>query len=419
MAIFSSTQMSWSEPWFFLLRIRERPSWIKRFVAGLVVSVAMFAAMFFSARHAALGLPQTIGLSLACGFVLILLIDVPNLQRDVTIKDDCIIVGNSFGRGNFVTFDFAHIDAVELLRPEDWNRPWGAMLIDIPGETYLTAVPVKTSLETAADVLHRLGLPVALRGWEPSETDTRVKVQDEVSLPADAVRGVASIRPVEATEPKLTPPSAMAMQVVIGLGPTILALAGLIAAGVYIAMGWKTLPTTTKLLAGGGAFAAFVVSVVWLIKVGQFIANRYGVTVAEKQLRLRSGALFRGDETDLIPIEVFDRSAWTSVLAKTIDFGFLQIDPGRRLLRFEGEKNRWEIPTSALTALKVEQSHVGSEANQNAEKRYYVTLAAEHDGEPWEVGMYRTRTETGADTADHRSARAQALFRQVAEAAQT
>jgi hypothetical protein len=417
-AIFSSTQISWSEPWFFLLRIRERPGWIKRLILALVIALVMFVAMFFGGRHAALGLPQTIGLALLCGFTLVLLFDVPNLQRDVTIKEDCVIVGNSFGRGNFSTFEFKHVQSVELLRPEDWNRPWGAMLLELPDDVFLTAVPRKVSLTMIADILHRLEVPVALRGWEPSAADTRIQVQDELVIAPESVRGVAAIRPVEPGEPKLTPLACMAVQIAVALGPAVLSLIGLIAAGVYVAMGWKTLPLGTKLLAGGGAFAAFVVSVAWLIYIGQFIANKYAVGVGEKQLRLRVGSLYRGDETDLIPVEVFDRTAWTSVLAKSIDFGFLQIDRPRRLLRFEGEKNRWEIPANALTTLRIEQSHVGSEANQNAEKRYFVTLAAQHNGEPWEVGFTQTRTEIGSDGTAKRSARAQNLFREIASTLQ-
>ena len=47
------------------------------------------------------------------------------------------------------------------MRPEQWNRPWGAMVIGLGGEGgFLLAVPKKVSLETLADILHRLGVAV-------------------------------------------------------------------------------------------------------------------------------------------------------------------------------------------------------------------------------------------------------------------
>ena len=59
---------------------------------------------------------------------------------------------------------------------------------------------------------------------------------------------------------------------------------------------------------------------------------------------------------------------------------------------------------------------VVSEGNANAEKRYFVVLAANNDGKPWEAGLVYTRTELGNDTAETRYKRAQLLFRQLADA---
>jgi hypothetical protein len=126
--------------------------------------------------------------------------------------------------------------------------------------------------------------------------------------------------------------------------------------------------------------------------------------------------LFRGDETNLTPVEVYDRSVWTAVLFKSLDSGFLQVDAPRRMLRFEGEKNRWEIPASALTSCRIEHCHVGSEANQNAEQRFLVAIAAQQNGEPWEVGLMPTRTAIGSNGIDQRSAHAKSLFQQIAAA---
>jgi len=72
-----------------LLRIRKAWGWRWRILLAIGISVAMFLAMvFFEAGQR--GLPEMIGLSLAVGFVLVALLDVGNIQREVTVKDDCI-----------------------------------------------------------------------------------------------------------------------------------------------------------------------------------------------------------------------------------------------------------------------------------------------------------------------------------------
>jgi hypothetical protein len=120
-------------------------------------------------------------------------------------------------------------------------------------------------------------------------------------------------------------------------------------------------------------------------------------------------------ETDLVAIQIFDRKSWTETIAKSADYGFLRIDRQQRKLLFEGNKFRWTLPTSALTACKIEESIVGSEGNPNAQKRYYVVINAAKEGETWEAGMIYTRTEIGNDSAESRYKRAQLLFTQLAE----
>src|SRR5262249_20750965 len=142
-----------------------------------------------------------------------------------------------------------------------------------------------------------------------------------------------------------------------------------------------------KGMIGGGALAAVVLSFVFLVFIGQFLSARYLVGVGKAALRARPNALFNGSEDELIPVEIFDRTAWTSIMARAVDFGFLRIDDRLPLLKFEGNKNRWDIPIGALTACRIEEAHVGSEANQSAEKRYYVVIALDRGGEPWEAGM--------------------------------
>lgn len=414
MGLFSSTQMSWSEPYFFLIRLREAWGWRNRVLLGLAVAALLFLAILLTGRQR-LDVWQSLGVSLAAAGVLLALLDVGNIQREVTITDDRIIYNSAVGTLWLGEFLLKDIRRVQLMWPGNWNRPWGAMLIQTDNDGFLLGVPHKVSLVAIANVLHRLGVSVSLEGWEPSESDSRVQVKDEIALPEDAARqtGRARIWQVGDDEAKLEPPFAVTIGVTIALGPLLLSLLGLIAAAVYLFLKWGALAAADRWMIGGVALAALVVSFLYLLVAGQFLAARYGIAVARSIVRTRPGAQLSGLEEDVIPVEIFDRAAWTSMIVKSTDFGFLQIDEGRRGLRFEGNKHRWEIPVSALTACRIEEAHVGSEGETNAEKRYYVVIACDRDGEPWEAGMTHSRTALGYDGKAQRYQRAQKFFERI------
>ncbi|MFC1596559.1 hypothetical protein ACFL5Q_01250 [Planctomycetota bacterium] len=414
MKMFSSTQISWSEPWFFLLRIREPRGWRRWLLLAIGFSVLVFLAIYFFAP--ARGLPSAIGISLACGFVLVALLDVVNIQREVTVEEDCIIVNSAGGRW-FETLKFDSIEGVRLMRPEQWNRPWGAMVIGLGGEDeFLLAVPNKVSLETLANILHRLGVAVILPGWAPSESDTRIGTHDELELDPAAAQGEVSIQPIGDQEPPLITTSQAIVREIPGLGPLFLALIAAIAVGVYLFLNWSDTSVLGRCLYIGGALIAIVVTFLYMIMVGQFLAAAYGVRVARRNLRTRPNATFGGVEEDLVCVEIFDRESWTKVLSMSADYGLLKIDRQQSRLLFEGKKFRWSLPISALIGCRIEESIVGSEADTAAQRRYFVVIEAAKGDETWEAGMVYTRTEMGTDTSESRYKRAQLLFTQIAEA---
>ena len=296
-------------------------------------------------------------MSLAAGLVLVALLDVRNIDREVTIKEDSIIYNSAVGTMWMGSFALKEIKGVHLMRPhQDWSKPYGAMLIQTSDDGFLLGVPNKVSLETIANILHRLGVAVQLAGWTSSETDTRVQVKTRLPFRKERRgRGEARIWQVENSEARLNPPLAVAIGITISLGPLLLSLLGLIAAGIYLFLKWGELAALDKGLIGGGAFAALVLSFVYLVMVGQFLAARYSIGVARNMLRTRPHAHLSGVEEGLIPVEIFDRAAWTSTMVKSTDYGFLQIDGRQGCLKLEGDKNRWEIPATALTACRIEE----------------------------------------------------------------
>lgn len=413
MKFFSSTQISWSEPWFFLQRIRERSGWLKRLALALVIAGIMFAAMHFF-PNAPQALPIQICLALACGFVLVASMELPYMQRDVTVKEDCIIVGSTGGRGRFDTFKFEDIEAVEILRIGEGAYKWPVMILEQEDEGFMTAISSKVRLETLADILHRLELTVGLTGWTPSDTDTRIAVRNEMTMDPDRVRGHIEVSDITDSEPRLMTGLQMALTGVIAAGPLLASLIGAIAVGVFTYRNWDTLSTVKICLWIGGAILALVLSFMYLMRIGQFISARYGISRGLKRMQSRTSPFFSGTEDDLLPIEIFDRESWTSVISQATDYGFLRIDRTAGLLKYEGNKSRWTMPVSSIASCCIEESIVGSEADDKAERRFFVVLvSSQPNQEKWEEGMVFVRTEMGKDDRETRYARSKLLFDQL------
>lgn len=416
MGLFESAKISWSEPLFFLIRIREKAGWRNRILLSLGAGVLIFLAMFFFQTDR--GLVEQIAVSAAAGLVILLLMDYGNLQREVSVYEDSVVVSSTMGRNWFTTIKFENVASINLIRPEEWNRSYGGMVLNQGAEDgFMVAVSSKVALETLANILHRLEQFVQLSDWEPSDADSRVQVKDDLQLDPEAAVGTIEIKPVEAHEQKLNSGLDMAVQIVIALWPLILVLGGSIWLGIDIYQTRDELSWLNIGLRVGGAIVLFVLSFIYLMRVGQFLANAYGVSIARKKMRVRPEAIFDTSEEDLVTVELFDRESWTKVTAMAKDYGFMKIDRQKKQLRFEGNKNRWTLPLSALKTCRIEESIVTNEGGQEGERRYYVVLAADQpDGELWEFGLIYTRTEIGKDEYDMRHARAQLLLSQLADA---
>ena len=415
MALFGSTQISWNEPWFFLIRIRTARGWMPRIATAFVVVAVMFLATYFL-DNGRFALVESILLSLACGLVVLLLLDKGNVQREVSVQKDCIVVNSAMGTTWHSVFQLKDIEAVELMRAEEWSYSVNGMVIDHGDDGFLVAVPPKVSLETLANILYRLDLAVSLSDWEPPEGDTRTQIKDDLQLNADQAVGVIDTKALEGEEKKLVSPVQIGIQLVIGLGPLLLGLIGVVVAGIYLFQHWNDLDIVNKSLIGGGAFAGLVIGFLYLIKIGLFVSCAYAIKVGKASMQSRVDPLFSGLEDDLVAVDLYGPEKWTKAGMED-DFGFLQIDRSQRILRFEGDKNRWILPFSALTSCRIEEAVLGSEGHENAERRYFVVLSARQEGkEDWENGLIYVRTEIGNDSHERRYDRSRLLFTQLSDA---
>ncbi|MDG1893465.1 MAG: hypothetical protein P8J37_01015 [Fuerstiella sp.] len=416
MALFSSTQISWNEPWFFLVRIRTARSWMPRMATAFVVMAVMFLATYFF-DNGRFALVEAALLSLVCGLVVLLLLDKGNVQREVSVQKDCIVVNSAMGRTWHSVFKLEDIEAVELMRADEWSYSVNGMVIDHGDEGFLVAVPPKVSLETLANILYRLDLAVSLSDWEPPEGDPRTKVKDDLQLDAERAVGVIDTKALEGEEKKLVSPVQIGIQLVIGLGPLLLGLIGAVVAGIYLYRHLNELDIVNRSLIGGGAFAGLVAGFLYLIKIGLFVSSAYAIKVGRASMQSRVDPLFSGLEDDLVALDLYGPEKWTKPGMED-DFGFLQIDRDLRLLWFEGNTNRWTLPFSALTSCRIEEAIMGSEGNENAERRYFVVLSARQEGEEedWENGLIYVRTEIGNDSHERRYDRSRLLFTQLSDA---
>lgn len=414
MKLIRSAQMHWSEPWFFLISIRRPWGWGWRIATALGFALFMGLVTFLLGP----GPPNLVNASLTSlmiGGAILLILEYPNIQRDVTLFDDSIVVGSSVGLAWMREMKLGAVEAVLLRRPGEWHRRFATMFIVSTDDTYLVAIPEKVSLESLANALTRLGTKVELSGWIAVEGDTRVQIKEVIDIAAESVRGDVTVTDVAADEPKLISVFQVIAQVVMALGPLAIALMVAIGTGVWLY--WNRARFGWLETAGFGlaAFAFVVATFLYLVYIGQFMAAAYGVSRGRSNLAARSRAIVDVGERFLIAVELFDREYWTKTLAKSWDYGFLEIDRARAELRFEGNKHRWTLPFRAISACRIEESMV-SEGDQSSERRYYVVLQARRANEPWEVGMVFVRTEVGRDGAEQRHARAQLLFAGLADA---
>lgn len=410
----TSTKLSFSEPWFFLIRTRTWSGWAFRIAFALSVGLLSFLAVVYF-RNGQLGVWEQVGIALLSALVVLVVIDKGNIQREVTVSDSDIHVRSASSKWWSETIQLKAIDAIELKRPEESPYKCGLMLIDRGDDMYMLAVPHKLSMDTLANVLYRLDLAVALSDWEPPDGDTQVK--EDLNLDPDQAIGVVTTESLEGKEPKLLTPVQIGIQLIIGLGPLLLGLVAAIWSGVHLFRHWNELDLLQRCWIGGAGFAALAAGFLYLIIIGLHISSAYAISVSRKNMQRRAEPLFAGTEDDLVAVELHARETWTKP-GMAADFGFLQIERTQRMLRFEGSKSRWTIPFGALRSCRIEEGITGGEGNTNGERRYFICLSAgqEEGADDWEFGLLYVRTEIGNDGAEQRYERSKLLFTQLADA---
>jgi len=182
----SRTLLSWSEPMFFALRFRTMKQWLLRLGIMLAIAAVSVVGLQWMGRNVPILENLTIGLML--GGVIVLFPDLFLMNRELWVDEEAVHCHVNGGKLQFShKFLLSNIELIELVRPQDWEQSPGknlsGMLLHLNDQTQAVfGIPRSKKLDTMATILHRQGINVLLREWKPTTADTRVRVEDEISL---------------------------------------------------------------------------------------------------------------------------------------------------------------------------------------------------------------------------------------------
>src|SRR5262249_11191439 len=159
-------------------------------------------------------------------------------------------------------------------------------------------------------------------------------------------------------------------------------LGGLPAGGVVVLGGigvfWLDGPRRWSLGLGGVA-----VGLVGLVVGGfigtqcpSFLSIRYLCAHARSVVRRRPEPWVNPDDPDAELVDIVPRENWGKLMLETAsDVAFLLVDEERREVRFEGDQERWRVPTGAVRSCRVEEVAFGAGSAGEA-RMYFVVLEA-------------------------------------------
>lgn len=158
----------------------------------------------------------------------------------------------------------------------------------------------------------------------------------------------------------------------------------------------------------GGAW--FCVSLAIAFIDSSFLGNRYVRNALRRELERRTSPMVDLNDPDALFVECVPKMNWGKLmLDNASDLGLMVVDQQKREIRFEGDKERWRIPASAITYCEFE---VFVQQQGHAKTRiYYAVVRANHRGGFWEAPL-RPRGKLGLFSGRRKKA-ARQLFEAI------
>jgi hypothetical protein len=175
------------------------------------------------------------------------------------------------------------------------------------------------------------------------------------------------------------------IETLVGLVPTVFALAacaGLIGYGVY----FRGELEIQHFACIGGAVIALLGGWIWYsLNFASYLPSIYLHSVARRALKQRPNAWVEADNPDVMYVQVIPRSHWGKIMLENAsDVGYLLVEKTRRVILFEGDRERWRIPAEAVISCEIEHFSPGT-ATDGPFRFYVAVLRAQTVAETWEA----------------------------------
>jgi hypothetical protein len=285
-----------------------------------------------------------------------------------------------------------------------WDgRPWTL------GLTKKLATRVLLTADEAAALAEQLRLPGAKLG--------PLDVEPVLDQPAGGTPAVAIEDLPQAEAGKTLTRSTLLTLTIIALMPLALALILAVGLGVYIGLHWSDLGTAAKADAAAVAGAGLIGGLFLTVRYGDGISARIQQRMLAATLRKRPNTLVQPDDPDAMYVGVVPRENWGRVMLDTAtDNGLIRIDPRRRELLFEGDRQRWRIPAASIVSCDLDQYGLGGPPQPNEYNVIpLVVLRVNRDGKVWEAPLSPLRTTLSRPTIEARRRRCRELHQHIRE----
>ena len=167
------------------------------------------------------------------------------------------------------------------------------------------------------------------------------------------------------------------------VGGAIAAVGGWVASDYW--NDWQPGEQVAAVVIAGGPLVAALLYTIWY---EFYLIDVYFDRMVRRMVADRADAVISAHDPDAIYIEYVPRERWHKLSIKTAtDTGLLRIDAGRRVILFEGDYERWVIPTASLTGVFVER-YIAQASEDRFNVYYVVVIQATKDGEPWEAPVW-------------------------------
>lgn len=385
--------ISWTEPPCFGARTRTRTGWMLRLLLALVVFVGMMIAWYADQRGGGglqIGPVGGVLMSLGIALFLTAMLEFSQIGRSISISDDSVSMIGFTAFLSMGTWALGSIRHVELLRPEEMGKPFGAMILHRAGKPVMLGIPAAVPPAKIAAAVHSLRIPVSLSGWSP-ESDEDKPAPSIVPPPPEADAPLASARrwtEIPLSGQVLSGPRSW-ITFAVCYGPALAGFAYSIGMVVYLYFYRHGMPTPRLAVLGGSALGALLLAGLWIDRFAGFFYNKWEFARCKGVFRRRSDCLVSHDDPAATFVGIVPRANWTPLARDNLsDVGLLRVDHERRSILFEGANERWEIPADALRSCDVERI-AGTQGEGDApDGRFVVVLGARIDEADWEAPVF-------------------------------